>query len=378
MGLVKHDEPFTKLVHQGLILGEVEHIVFHEAVAVPGARAKRAGEAWVDGESGRPLVERRMLSTELDRRGEAFFLREADVPVLTTPDGEHFAFYLASDALVSAEKAKERDDGSFENVETKKTVVTRRVREDDIVKKGAHWVLKDAPEIRVLSQAFKMSKSRGNVVNPDTLVKSHGADSLRLYEMFMGPLEAVKPWQTSGIEGVRRFLDRVWNAAMNVTEDPGAYDLETQRQVHKTVKKVTEDIEAMRFNTAISAMMILVNHLARLPKVPAAAARTLALIVSPFAPHLGEEIWQRLGGSKTLAYEPWPAFDPALVKDDVIEIGVQINGKARASISIPADADEAAAKAVALEDARVKDFVAGKAIKKVIFVKGRILNLIVG
>jgi leucyl-tRNA synthetase len=124
--------------------------------------------------------------------------------------------------------------------------------------------------------------------------------------------------------------------------------------------------------------MILVNHLVRLPKVPVEAAKTLVLLVSPFAPHLGEELWSRLGGTTTLAYEPWPKFDDALVKDDVIEIGVQINGKARASISIPADADEAAAKAIALDDTKVKDHVQGKTIKKVIFVKGRILNLIVG
>jgi leucyl-tRNA synthetase len=388
LGLVKHEEPFTKLVHQGLILGEVEHIVFYEAIAVPGSRARREGDIWIDAETGKRLTDRRMLSTDLDDKGGGVFhLREADVAVLTTPDGQHFAFYAPSDALVSAERVKERDDGSFEDAKTKKTLVSRRVTEADIGKRGGpHFMLNESPETRVLSQAFKMSKSRGNVVNPDVLIKSHGADSLRLYEMFMGPLEAVKPWQTQGIEGVRRFLDRTWNVSTaNVTDDPAAYDLETQRIVHKTIKKVTEDIQAMRFNTAISAMMILVNHLARLDKVPAAATRALTLLVSPFAPHIGEELWSRLGGESsksssptTIAYEPWPVFDPALVKDDVIEIGVQVNGKARASIQIPADADEATAKGIALEDAKIKDFIAGKAIKKVIFVKGRILNLIVG
>ena len=379
LGLVKHEEPFQKLVHQGLILGEVEHIVFHEAVAVPGSRAKREGDQWIDAEAGTRLTDRRMRSTDLDERNGVFYLREADVPVLTTPDREHFAFYAAGDTLVSAERAKERDDGSFEDTKTKKTLVSRRVTEQDITKRGAHFTLNDAPEIQVLSQAFKMSKSRGNVVNPDVLIKSHGADSLRLYEMFMGPLEAVKPWQTSGIEGVRRFLERVWNVSTaNVTDDPSAYDVETQKLVHKTIKKVTEDIQALRFNTAISAMMILVKHLGGLPKVPVAAARALVQILSPFAPHVGEELWERLGGKTTLGYEPWPAFDPALVKDDVIEIGVQVNGKARASIQIPADADEAVAKGIALEDAKVRDFIAGKAIKKVIYVKGRILNLIVG
>jgi leucyl-tRNA synthetase len=192
----------------------------------------------------------------------------------------------------------------------------------------------------------------------------------------MGPLEAVKPWQTSAIEGVRRFLERTWNVCTNVTDD--APSDETRRLVHKTIKKLTEDIEGLRFNTAISAMMILVKHLGALPKTPRESARALALLVSPFAPHIGEELWQRLGGAATLAYEPWPTFDAELVKDDVIEIGVQVNGKARSSVTIAVDADEETAKTIALADAKVQQFIAGKALKKVIYVKGRILNLIVG
>ncbi len=227
----------------------------------------------------------------------------------------------------------------------------------------------------------KMSKSLGNVVNPDSVVKSHGADSLRMYEMFMGPLEAVKPWQTTNIEGVARFLDRVWNVATGkITDDPAAYDIETKRAVHKCVKKVGEDIEGLRFNTAISAMMILVKQLGQLASttgVPREAIRSLVLVLAPFAPHLAEEAWERLGGKTTLAYEPWPAFDPALVVDSEIEIGVQVNGKARASIRIAADADEATAKAAALADDKVKSFVGDKPIKKVIYVKGRIVNIIV-
>ncbi|MFO0642808.1 MAG: leucine--tRNA ligase [Polyangiaceae bacterium] len=224
----------------------------------------------------------------------------------------------------------------------------------------------------------KMSKSLGNVVNPDDVVRSHGADALRLYEMFMGPLEAVKPWQTNGIEGVARFLERVWNVATGkVTDDPSAYDDETKRAVHKCVKKVGEDIDALRFNTAISAMMILVKHLGALPAVPREALKMLVLLLSPFAPHIGEELWQRLGGASTLAYEPWPAFDPALVVDAEIEIGVQVNGKARGVIRIPAEADEATAKAAALADEKVRTFVGDKPIKKVIYVKGRIVNVIV-
>jgi len=224
----------------------------------------------------------------------------------------------------------------------------------------------------------KMSKARGNVINPDDVVKSHGADSLRLYEMFMGPLEQVKPWQTSGIEGVRRFLDRVWNVCTGpITDEPA--DAETQRALHKTIKKVGEDILSMRFNTAISAMMILVKHLGSLATVPRAALRDLALIVAPFAPHLAEEVWERLGASKgSIAHEPWPAYDPSLVKDDVVEIGVQVNGKVRGTIAIAVDASEAAALDAARGTPNVATHLAGKTVKKVVYVPGKILNVIVG
>jgi leucyl-tRNA synthetase len=233
----------------------------------------------------------------------------------------------------------------------------------------------------------KMSKARGNVVNPDDVVRENGADALRVYEMFMGPLEQVKPWQTKGIEGVHRFLDRVWNIAVGatgaLTDDPAAYDDETRRLTHKTIKKVTLDIEAMRFNTAVSAMMILVNHLSKLKVVPREAVRDLALILSPFAPHVSEEIWDRVGPHagrerRSLAHEAWPVFDPALVRDEVVEIGVQVNGKTRGTITIPADADEESARAAALAEERVRAHVEGKTVKKFIYVKGKIANFIVG
>jgi leucyl-tRNA synthetase len=229
----------------------------------------------------------------------------------------------------------------------------------------------------------KMAKSRGNVINPDDVVGQYGADALRLYEMFMGPLEQMKPWQTKGIEGVSRFLDRVWNVATGpVTADPAAYDEATRKQVHKTIQKVTSDIEGLHFNTSISAMMILVKHLGGLPVVPLDAVKSLTLILSPFAPHLGEELWERLGGSgadaKSLAYHPWPEFDPALVKDDVVEIGVQVNGKLRGTITIAVDADEATARAAAMAEERVRQHVEGKTVKKFIYVKGKIVSFIVG
>ncbi|MBS2016943.1 MAG: leucine--tRNA ligase [Deltaproteobacteria bacterium] len=314
MGLVKHKEPFQKLVHQGLILGTSYR--YFETIegkkAVPGtAKVKRSDD---------PIEIRLAETNELVDEKWAV---EADVEL--------------------------RDNKTFHK----------------------------ALGVEVVMVAEKMSKSRGNVVNPDDIVKSHGADSLRLYEMFMGPLEAVKPWQTSAIEGVRRFLERTYNACTaNVTD--AAPDEETKRLLHKTIKKVGEDIEHLRFHTAIAAMMVLVKHLNGLKQTPKEVAKVFALLVSPFAPHLGEELWQRLGGTTTLAYEPWPAFDPALVKDDVVDIGVQVNGKARANVVIPADADEETAKTAALADDRVKQFTDGKTIKKVIYVKGRILNLIVG
>jgi leucyl-tRNA synthetase len=227
----------------------------------------------------------------------------------------------------------------------------------------------------------RMSKSRGNVVNPDDVVRTHGADALRVYEMFMGPLEQVKPWQTSGIEGVRRFLDRAWSVATGpLTDDPGAYDDATARLVHKTIKKVTHDIEALRFNTAVSAMMILVRHLGSLRGgVPVQAARALALILSPFAPHLSEEIWAGpLGNAASIAYEAWPEFDPALVRDESVEIGVQVNGKLRGTITIPVDADEEVAREAALSEQRVRAHLSGKDVKKFVYVKGKIANFIVG
>jgi len=225
----------------------------------------------------------------------------------------------------------------------------------------------------------KMSKARGNVVNPDDIVRDYGADALRVYEMFMGPIEQVKPWQTSGLEGVRRFLDRAWTVSTGrLSEDPAAYDATTRRLVHKTIRKVTQDIEALRFNTAISAMMILVKHLGALAQVPREAARAFVLLISPFAPHLGEELWLRLGHTASLAYEPWPDFDPALVRDDVVEIGVQVNGKLRGTITLAADAPEAAAREAALAEPKVRAYVDGMTLRKFIYVKGKIVSFTVG
>jgi leucyl-tRNA synthetase len=196
----------------------------------------------------------------------------------------------------------------------------------------------------------KMSKSRGNVINPDEIVEAQGADALRLYEMFMGPLEAVKPWQTSQVAGVVRFQNKVYNVVHSAANgDNVEMGQETARLLHKTMKKVTEDIDSMAFNTAISALMVFTNHLNTLQGgVPREAAEKLALLVSPFAPHLGEECWSILGHEESLAYHPWVEYDEALCVDDTIKMGVQVNGKVRGEIEITKDADQETALALAI------------------------------
>jgi leucyl-tRNA synthetase len=230
----------------------------------------------------------------------------------------------------------------------------------------------------------KMSKSRGNVVNPDKVVAEYGADSMRLYEMFMGPLEAVKPWSMQGLEGVYRFLQRVWRRI--VDEETGNLagslqnaiaDEATTRLLHQTIKKVGGDVETFNFNTAISAMMILTNHLAKQPVVPKSVAETLVLILSPFAPHIAEELWQKLGHGKTLACEPWPKFDPELVKEAEIELAIQVNGKIKDKIVVSAQADEETIKQKALANEKVVGILAGKQPKKVIVIKSRLVNIVV-
>jgi leucyl-tRNA synthetase len=229
----------------------------------------------------------------------------------------------------------------------------------------------------------KMSKSLGNVVNPDDVIDQFGADALRLYEMFMGPLEASKPWSTQGVEGITRFLDRVWRLCIG--EDGGASPAlvgdepspETRRLLHQTIRKVTEDVEALKFNTAVAQMMVFVNEMTRLERRPRSAIEPFVLLLSPFAPHIGEELWQRLGHAESLAYAPWPEWDPALVVEDVVTIAVQVNGKLRATLELPRGADADAVRQAALADARVLRHVDGAEVRKAIFVKDKLLNLVV-
>ena len=232
----------------------------------------------------------------------------------------------------------------------------------------------------------KMSKSRGNVVNPDDVVSEYGADALRLYEMFMGPLEQVKPWQMKGVEGVSRFLARVWRVAFDEQEgelivsskiqDVPCTDKALLRTVHETIKKVGEDIEKLSFNTAISQMMICTNAFTQAEVVPLKEFTQLLAVLNPFAPHLTEEIHSRLGGTAMLSETPWPTYDPEALVRNEIELVVQVNGKLRDRFMISKDADEEAAKAAAFASAKVNEHLEGKTVRKIIFIPGKIFNIV--
>jgi leucyl-tRNA synthetase len=316
-GVVSSPEPFRRLVHQGMILGELEFTLY------------------ADADSERP---------------------------------------------VSAEHVRDGHDTRTDNA-----VVSQRVGDDAVEKSGEHFVLRKDSAIRVDARAFKMSKSRGNVVNPDEVVDTYGADAFRLYEMFMGPLEQVKPWNTRGVEGTHRFLNRAWRL---VAADEGdgvsdkvnddAASKEQLIALHQTIAKVSDDIEGLRFNTAIAALMEFSNAAGRWPSLPRDVARSFVLLLAPLAPHIAEELWARLGASESLAYAPWPSADDAYLQRDTLEVPVQVNGKVRGRIEIPADAAEAEVLEIAQSDANVQRHLEGHEIKRAIYVPQRIVNFVVG
>ncbi len=321
-GYVSTKEPFQRLVNQGMILGEMEYTGFQTS----------SGE-WV---SARDV--------EVDKQGCATL----------------------------------KTDGTPLN--------SVKIDSKNIGKSGDSYVLISDASIVVLGKSEKMSKSRGNVINPDDVVEQYGADSLRLYEMFMGPLEAVKPWNQDGVNGVRGFLDRVWR--MIVVPDPDSSAIneavqdvmpnaEQNRILHKTIKAVTEDIKNLSYNTAIARMMEFVNFFSRETVRPKNAMKMFILLLSPFAPHISEELWSILGCSKTLAYEPWPTWNEEVLKESKVVIPVQINGKLRSRLELPVDADALTIETAALGDSKIASLVAGKTVVKKIIIPGKMVNLVV-
>jgi leucyl-tRNA synthetase len=325
-GHVSTMEPVQKLVNQGMILGETEYNAYRD----PEGR-------WVS---------------------------SADV---VEADGEGVGFVR-------------------EGTNPQVRVELIRIAEDQATKKGDAFVLAAEPEIRIEARAYKMSKARGNVINPDDVVSEFGADSLRLYEMFMGPLEAVKPWSTRSVDGVYRFLARAWRLIVDeeaeaVQLHPAVKDveptLEQARITARTTAAVTDDLERMSFNTAISRLMEFTRDFTAMETRPKRCMETLALLLAPLAPHAAEELWQVLGHVESLAYAPWPSYDPALLRDEEIEVPVQVNGKLRARITVPAEADAESLEAAARNDARVASLIGDRSVKKVIVVPGKLINFVV-
>jgi leucyl-tRNA synthetase len=283
----------------------------------------------------------------------------------------------------------EMEDGLARHPETGETLLPRYVHIDDV-----RWLKLDGEEeprpfhpeldgVELEELVEKMAKSRGNVVNPDHVIEEYGADALRLYEMYMGPLEQVKPWRTQGVQGMHRFLGRVYRNFLD--EESGVLGArvrdvepsdEIEQALHKTIDKVGDDLDGLRFNTAIAALIELNNTLMKEEAVPRSVAETFALLLSPFAPHLAEELWEALGHRQTLAYEPWPRADEQLLAAAEIELPIQVNGKVRATISVPVDLAKADILSRARAERNVQAHLEGKRVVKEIYVPGRIVNLV--
>jgi leucyl-tRNA synthetase len=230
-----------------------------------------------------------------------------------------------------------------------------------------------------------MSKSKLNVVNPDDVIASFGADAMRLYELFMGPLEQVKPWQMSGVEGVYRFLQRVWRLVVDersndlsdrLSDAPESSEPDLRKCLHATIEKVLEDTEALRFNTAISQMMIFVNEATSSVTLPREVIGKFLRVLAPYAPHLAEELWARLGQQELISRAEWPAHDATLQAEDEVTVVVQVNGKVRDKVNVPPDIDRAALEGAALQCAGVQRILEGRKPRKVIVVPGRLVNIV--
>jgi leucyl-tRNA synthetase len=325
LGHVSTPEPFQKLVNQGLILGETEYHVFVTADGKPVSAAE---------------------------------LR--DIAEEATAEGT----IMSATHKLSGAKC-----------------IGRRIGEDEVEKAGEFFALKADRAIRVDARSFRMSKSRGNVVNPDKIVAEHGADTFRLYEMYMGPLEAQKPWNTRDIVGMSRFLNSVWRILIGEDDkakiSKTAIGPELDRRMHRAIKKVADDIQGLRFNTAIAELIELKNEMTQLTSVPAELAENFTLMLAPFAPHIAEEIWQKLGHHKSLAHRPWPTADENKLVEETMELPVQVNGKLRGKVVVPAGADEERIfKAVNASDS-VRTWLEGKTIVKRIYVAGKLVSFVV-
>jgi len=257
--------------------------------------------------------------------------------------------------------------------------------DDEVEQRDGAWFARNG-QAALTTRFEKMSKSKKNVVNPDDMADEYGADAMRMYELFMGPLEDGVEWETAGVAGTRRFLDRIWRVAVDtetggpsgkLSPDAGTDNKELERALHAAIKKVTESVENLRFNTAIAEMMIFGNEATKAPVVPTAWFEQFVVVLAPFAPHVAEELWERLGHTDSLTFAPWPKFDEAKLARDVMTIAVQVTGKLRATIDVPVDATEQDIVAAAKAQPKVVEFLAGKPIKREIYVKGRLVNLVV-
>jgi leucyl-tRNA synthetase len=229
----------------------------------------------------------------------------------------------------------------------------------------------------VYRQGAKISKSKGNVVTPDYIFKKFGADTLRLYELFMGPAEQATEWSDKGVIGCYRFLNKIWELSEKIKNQKSKIKNQNlEKLIHKTIKKVTEDIENFRFNTAVSALMILTNEFARVKELSVINYQSLVKLLAPMAPHISEELWQKLGHKKSIFLEKWPKYKTELVKEEIITLVIQVNGKVRDKIEVKADISKEKAKELITSREKVKKWLEDREIKKVIFIPGKLINIV--